>query len=229
MQHRTSRRHDFENCKLLETKGEKPDEQLARVSEEFCAIDFALRHELPKFHECATKLVKLLTERLLLAQVQWFSKWETIFQHYTGSREILGFADLMANFQHDFGTTESEIKRLGIFVSYPSPGRGSPAEMIPVALQLGAPPDDTNRQLINDDDTAFESSESPGPSRSIPHAVVNERENDPRSSKTKGNQLWSAVALHNFNLGTTQRGDLGEYHYMIYKAGQVCPMPKALY
>ena len=180
-------------------------------------------------HDQVTKLMDLLAERLSLAQTQWFCKWKTIFQHLTGRAEIPEYADIMADFHRDLGSTEERLKGIGIIISSQSSRRrNSSAKRTPIIPQPESPPDGPSRQVVKDDDAALGSSKSPGPPQSAFPAVVNEGENDPRPSKSKGKQLWSAVALHDFNLGTTRRGDFGGHPYMIHSAGKVCLMHKTL-
>lgn len=192
--HRNRRRHDFEEYRVLERKGKRPNDRLARISKEFEAIDSLLREELPALHDLVTKLATLLIEKLTLVQVQSFSNWRSILQRITGRADIPGWADIKADFQRDFESThvEEQVRGLGIITSSQSWSSFLPIEGLPAEQRLEIPSENRNPQavLVQTDHPQYDI-------------------------------LWSAVSLFEFNLETTKQ-EAG-YNYLHYLVGEVRP------
>lgn len=192
--HRNRRRHDFEEYKVLERNGRKPNDRLARISEEFEAIDSLLREELPALHDLVTKLATLLIEKLTLVQVQSFSNWRSILQRITGRADIPEWADIKADFHRDFESTnvEEQVRGLGIITSSQSRSSFLPIEGSPTGSRSG-----------------------------LSSANRNPQAGTVQTDHPQYDILWSAVSLFEFNLETT-RQEAG-YNYLHYPVGEVCP------
>lgn len=117
--HRNRRRHHFDKHRMLKRSSNEPGNQLARISEEFEAIDSLLREELPKLHDLITKLTSRLIEKLAAAQMQSFSSWKIFLQSVSGIPDIGKWADIEADFQRDFGSTnvQERVAKLRIVTS----------------------------------------------------------------------------------------------------------------
>lgn len=199
--HRNRRRHDFEEYKVLERNGKRPNDRLARISKEFEAIDSLLREELPTLHQLVTKLATLMVEKLALAQVKSFSNWRCILQRSTGLADtpdwddiLPDWAEIEATFRRDFESThvEEQVRELGIITSSQSWSRFLPTEGLPMEQE--------------------------------PEVSSENRSRQPATVSTDHPQcdiLWSAVSLFEFNLETT-RQEAG-YNYLHYAVGEVCP------
>lgn len=147
IEHRVRRRRHSEKFKMLERNGKNPDDQLARISEEFDALDSLLRQELPTLHNLVIKLLTRLVEKLTAAQMQSFSSWRTILQRIIGNSDVPEWADIKADFERQLRSThvEQELKGLGIIPSLQSRSRNFPNEGMPLAFRPEKPADRHSR------------------------------------------------------------------------------------
>lgn len=223
MNHREDRRQNFEKCKLLERDGKKPGRQLASISEEFEAIDSALRNELPILHDLVMKLVALLFVYLMLAQAQWLSNWKTMFQRLTGRPSIPGYADIMADFRRDFEPTKEEFENLGITGSSQSRRRKLPIQGRPTLLRPGGLGNLRGLYLEGQDENELASPKGSNKFQEVFPSAVSENADDSGPSRRNYNVLWEAASLFEFNMETTKH-EAG-YPYLLYQAGEVCLGP----
>lgn len=224
MSHRKDRRQDFEKRKALERNGKKPGKQLARISEEFEAIDSVLRHELPILHDLVMKLMARLLSQLIVAQSQWYLKWQKMFQRLIGRATIPRLADIMADFHDDFMTAEEDFEELEITGSSQSRRRrlATPG-MRRTLLQPEETPDLRSRYAARQEDDDPGSSSGSDESLKVFSPTLRESEDDPGPSKSTYNSLWLAASLFEFNIETTKR-EAG-YPYLTYQAGEVSSRP----
>lgn len=218
-----SRRGDFERCKDLIRNGETPPNDLTKSYEEFEAIEADLRKEFPILHRLVVEFMTLVTERLAWEQARWFHAWISNFKQVTARTDIPEWADIKAEFQHDFESThaEEQIKGLGIIASAQARSINFPNERIPTAFQPESPADHNSRLFSRPDETALGSSEISNASQQLVPSAVNKDEDEPEPSNPKRNILWTAASLFEFKIETTKL-EAG-YPYLVYLAGEVCP------
>lgn len=218
-----SRRGDFERCKDLIRNGETPPNHLTKSYEEFEANEADLRKELPILHRLVVEYMTLVTERLAWEQARWFHAWISNFKQVTARTDIPEWADIKAEFQHDFESThaEEQIKGLGIITSAQARSINIPNERVPTAFQPESPADYHSRLFSRPDETALGSSESSTASQQLVPSAVSKNEDESGPSNPKRNILWTAASLFEFNIETTKL-EAG-YPYLVYVAGEVCP------
>lgn len=225
IEHRNRRLRHSERFKMLERNGKKPDDQLARISEEFDAVDSLIRQELPTLHNLVIKLIIRLVEKLTAAQMQSFSNWRTIFQRITGKADVPEWADINADFEREFRSThvEQKIKGLEIIPSLKSRSTNFPNEGMPMVFRPEKPADRHSRLFArsgNFEESALWSSKTSNVCPQISPSAVSEDKDDSVPSNPKNHKLWSALSLHKFYAGTTDR-EAG-YPYLCYDVGEVC-------
>lgn len=211
---------------MLERNGMEPGDELARISEEFDAVDSLLRQELPTLHNLVIKLMIRLIEKLTAVQMQSFFSWMTVFQRITGKPNVPEWADIKADFERELRSThvEQKLKGLGIIPSLQSRSRNFPNEGMPLAFRPEKPADRHSRLFATSgefEESALGSSETSNALQQISLSAVRKDENDPGPSNPKNNKLWSALSLHKFYIETTNR-EAG-YPYLCYDVGEVCP------
>lgn len=218
-----SRRGDFERCKDLIRNGETPPNHLTKSYEEFEAIEADLRKELPILHRLVVEFLTLVTERLAWEQARWFHAWISNFKQVTARTDIPEWADIKAEFQHDFESThaEEQIKGLGIIASTRTRSNSFPIEIIPTAFQPKSPTDHDSRLYSIPEETALGLSESSNASQQLVSSAVSKNEDESGLSDPKRKVLWTAASLFEFNIETTKL-EAG-YPYLVYMAGEVCP------
>ncbi|KAG6358691.1 hypothetical protein INS49_012209 [Diaporthe citri] len=208
---------------MLQRNGKKPGDELARISEEFDAVDSLLRQELPTLHNLVIKLTVRLIEKLTAAQMQSFSSWRTVFQRITGKPDVPEWADIKADFERELRSTrvEQKIKELGIIPSLQPRSRNFPNEGVPIAFRPEKPADRHSRLFATSgefEESALDSSETSNAFQQMSFSAGKD-EDDSGPSNPKNNKLWSALSLHKFYIGTTNR-EAG-YPYLCYDVGEM--------
>lgn len=218
-----SGRGDFERCKDLMRNRETPPDHLTKSYKEFRRIESNLRKELPILHRLVLEFMTLVTERLAWEQARWFHAWMSNFKQVTARTDITEWADIEAEFQHDYESNhaEKQIKELGIIATARARSNSFPIETVPTASQPESPADHHNRLYSMPEETEVGSSESSDASQQLVPSAVSKNEGGIGPSHPKRNILWTAASLFEFNIETTKL-EAG-YPYLVYVAGEVCP------
>lgn len=218
-----SQRGDFERCKDLIRNGETPPHHLTKSYEEFESIESNLREELPVMHRLVTEVMTLVTKRLAWEQARWFHAWMSNFKQVTARTHIPEWAEIEAEFQHEFESNhaEKQIKELGIIASARARSNSFPSETVPTASQPESPADHYGRPYSMPYEAKAGSSESSNASQQLVPSAVSKKEDEIGPSHPKRNILWTAASLFEFNIEITKI-EAG-YPYLVYVAGEVCP------